>query len=218
MQQIEFKTQKTARVFTLGDVENATEVWIVLHGYAQLANTFIEEFECLLHPQTAIIAPEGFHRFYKRGFNGDVVASWMTKEDRLNDIMDYVTFLNRVYKQMVKPNQTVHVLGFSQGVATACRWIADGIVQPNNLILWAGTFPGDIDLEQGSANLKNTNIYLTYDNDDVFRTKESWEKQISLFTKMGINPTLFEYKGGHKIPQKQLIRFVETYINPSLSN
>ena len=120
MQKIEFPVHKTARVFVLGSVEKATDVWIVLHGYAQLANTFLSEFEHLANGHTAIVAPEGLHRFYRKGFYGDVVASWMTKEDRLTDIQDYVNYLNNLVQSFPKSVQNVHVLGFSQCVATAC--------------------------------------------------------------------------------------------------
>jgi hypothetical protein len=44
-----------------------------------------------------IIAPEGLSRFYRKGFSGDVVASWMTKDDRLDDMEDYVRYLNDLH-------------------------------------------------------------------------------------------------------------------------
>lgn len=218
MQEHHFKTPKTARYFVAGDLHQASEVWIVLHGYAQLASDFLKTFDALVKPNTAIVAPEGFHRFYRKGFYGDVVASWMTKEDRLNDISDYITFLNEVYSRCISTSQTVHVLGFSQGVATACRWLAESEVPVSNLILWAGTFPQDINLESGSGKLKDIKTYLAYDKNDPFRTEESWQKQLDFFQRQGLTPTLYRYEGGHKIPEESFIRFVETYINPSLSN
>lgn len=218
MQVHQFKTEKIARVFTLGNIHTANDVWIVLHGYAQLASTFIEQFDFMVDHNTAVIAPEGLHRFYRRGFNGEVVASWMTKEDRLNDILDYVSFLNAVHAQFTNPRQRVNILGFSQGVATACRWLAESDLIPSNIVLWAGTFPSDITLEPGESVFNNTRTFLAYDSEDPFRTEESWNKQLVFFEKMGIQPELFEYEGKHSIPKPHLIRLIETHINPFLSD
>jgi predicted esterase len=217
MQKIDFKTQKTARIFTLGDLKNARTVWVVLHGYAQLAKSFLEEFNHLADGSTAILAPEGLHRFYRKGFYGDVVASWMTKEDRLADIEDYLRYLNQMVRDLIPESCTVHLLGFSQGVATACRWVADGTIKPDSLTLWAGTFPNDIDLVAGTSNLRNTKTFLAYDNNDVFRTEESWQNQLDFFKANQLSPTLFEYEGGHKIPKTEFNRFLNDVFNPSLS-
>ncbi|MBO6516202.1 MAG: phospholipase [Bacteroidia bacterium] len=218
MEEHHLETKKTARLFTLGDIEAATEVWIVLHGYAQLASDFIQNFQPLVSSTTAVIAPEGFHRFYRKGFYGDVVASWMTKEDRLNDIEDYLGFLNTVVDRFCSERHQLHILGFSQGVATACRWVADGRVQPYSLTLWAGSFPRDIDLPGGAENIRNTRTFLAYDEADPFRTEESWAKQLDFFKQIGLTPTKYQFSGGHTIPRDEFTRFVETHINPFLSS
>jgi hypothetical protein len=61
---------------------------LVTHGYGQLAKTFIRRFEPIMDAQTLVVAPEGLSRFYWGGFDGPVVASWMTREDRLDEIAD----------------------------------------------------------------------------------------------------------------------------------
>ena len=86
---------KTARYFTLGELnENTRELWFVLHGYAQLASDFIQDFEGLDNGTRFIVAPEGLNKFYARGFGGKPAASWMTSEDRENEIIDYINYLN----------------------------------------------------------------------------------------------------------------------------
>ncbi len=73
---------KTARYFQNGELNQSTsEVWIVCHGYGQLANFFLRKFDLLNSNTTCIIAPEGLHRYYLEGSAGRVGASWMTKED-----------------------------------------------------------------------------------------------------------------------------------------
>ena len=64
MQQKNISITKTARYFILGDAsEKIEEVWFVCHGYAQLANYFIKNFEVLDNGKNLIVAPEGLSRF-----------------------------------------------------------------------------------------------------------------------------------------------------------
>lgn len=211
MQKHSITVQKTARVFTLGNLETASEIWIVLHGYAQLASDFAAGFEHIVTEDRAIIAPEGLHRFYKKGFYGDVVASWMTKEDRLDDIKDYVSYLDSVIAAYIKPNKKITLFGFSQGVATACRWLAEGAVEPNNMILWAGTFPQDIDLNRTSKKMRSMNCYLAFDENDPFRNDDSWSKQLAFIDALGVTPILYKFDGGHKVSASDVTGFVQKY-------
>ena len=46
MQKHEIEITKTARYFTLGELnENTKTVWFVLHGYAQTAEDFLESLK-----------------------------------------------------------------------------------------------------------------------------------------------------------------------------
>jgi len=126
MKEQTIETKKTARYYTLGALSEKTRtVWFVCHGYGQLANYFLRNFKSLENEKTFIISPEGFHRYYLNGFSGRVGASWMTKEDRLNDIADYVAYLDQLYHKVFssvnRNNLKVNLLGFSQGGATATR-------------------------------------------------------------------------------------------------
>src|SRR5665213_3940257 len=93
--------EKTARYFTLGEISSDVKtVLFVCHGYSQLADEFLSQFQKISTEKILIVAPEGLHRFYTRGHE-KVVASWMTKEDRADDIRDYVLFLDQVYLEVM---------------------------------------------------------------------------------------------------------------------
>jgi predicted esterase len=169
MQQHSITVPKTARYFQLGEITTSTkQIWIVLHGYGQLANYFIKWFEPIVDSETVIIAPEGLHRFYWQGFSGKVVASWMTKEDRENDIKDYINFLDEVMDivkaQVVNSSTKVIAFGFSQGVATVSRWVFNTKGHhPDELVLWAGLFPSDFALEnKWYISAKKTNLCVVW--------------------------------------------------------
>ncbi len=193
---------KTARYFTLGEVTEATtHLWIVCHGYAQLANYFLKNFEAINNGKHVIVAPEGLHRFYWQGFSGKVVASWMTKEDRLNDIKDYVHFLDAVYEQYTQqhPHLKVVVLGFSQGVATASRWIQQGKVKANHFVLWAGVFPPDMNFEVDETVLHQTQNWLVLGTEDEFINEETLQQQEQILAHHRIQYQVLKFEGKHVI-------------------
>src|SRR5438477_56805 len=82
------------------------------------------------------VAPEGLSRFYLTESPAErrVGASWMTREDRLHEIDDYVRYLDGVYGNVVPRNARVTALGFSQGTATVCRWAGLGSSRIDRLI------------------------------------------------------------------------------------
>src|SRR5258705_7905505 len=88
---------RMARYFTIGRPDR--EVWFVLHGYGQLAARFLSRFEPLDDGGRLIVAPEALSRFYLTEDSAErrVGASWMTREDRLTEIEDYVQYLEAVY-------------------------------------------------------------------------------------------------------------------------
>ena len=146
---------RTARFWTLEPEKGVAQGTLyVLHGYGQLAEYFIRKFQPVADTGWRVIAPEGAHRFYLQGFSGRVGASWMTKEDRLNDIADYVVFLDQLRhcKAQAQGHGPCVLLGFSQGVATALRWLAlgqDGAGSWDGVIAHSGVIPPDLPEKPG---------------------------------------------------------------------
>ena len=91
---------RTARYSTQGLISDQTRYCILAcHGYGQLAEHFIKKFDVIAADDLFVIAPEGLSRFYWGGLTGDVVASWMTKGGRLDEIKDYCNFLDQLKEQ-----------------------------------------------------------------------------------------------------------------------
>lgn len=194
-----FKTQKTARYFSLGDPESS-KILYVLHGYGQLASYFIEKFNDL-SKEYFIIAPEGFHRFYVKGFSGRVGASWMSKEDRLTDIDDYVNFLNGLHKNLSSQHSYQHicVLGFSQGVATMFRWIEHADFIPDKALICSGMIPPDVKLDHQKIAWDKTNwSYISGDN-DPFRNEKEVQQLKTHFKIASIELNEYVFEGGHSL-------------------
>jgi len=202
MKQHTIQTTKTARFCTLGELNNSTkEIVIAFHGYGQLANEFINNFEVVKSEERFIIAPEALNRFYFRGFGGKIGASWMTKEDRENEIKDYLSFLDNIYKQyssIISKNTRTTIFGFSQGGATASRWFVNSDLQNANLILWGSSIPPDIEYERLKRKL-TSKIKIVIGNEDEFVSEENLNNEIDRLQKENIDFELIKYPGKHNV-------------------
>jgi predicted esterase len=195
-----------ARFFTLGELNEETEeVWFVLHGYGQLASRFLKKFEAIDDGRRLIVAPEGLSRFYWKGFSGNVVASWMTKEDRLDDIDNYVSYLDSVYDQVIGDQKIkVRLLGFSQGTATACRWAVRGKSKIDSLIMWAGAFPEDVNYFENVEFFNKLDVKFLIGKQDQLFTKEQINAHRNMISDKGVNFKYIEFEGDHNIYEQPL--------------
>ncbi|MEM9023577.1 MAG: dienelactone hydrolase family protein, partial [Bacteroidota bacterium] len=199
-----FPTRRTARYFTLEEPSAPiTQVWIACHGYGQLAEFFVRYFEVLKAPGTLVVAPEAMNRFYLNGTYGRVGATWMTKEDRLTDIDDYVHYLDQLYHTLAETydlqQAVVNVFGFSQGGATVCRWVANRQVPVDNLILWAGTFPLDFNVEADRDYFNSLNIQLLAGDEDEYANSERLQELHQFLQDRGIQYRFTPFKGKHTV-------------------
>ena len=208
MEEHRLTVQRAARYYTLAPSGEAREVWFVLHGYGQLAAFFIRHFEALQEEgHRLVVAPEALSRFYLPGYKR-VGASWMTREDRLTEIDDYLAYLDalydRVFEQVERSRVTVHVLGFSQGAATASRWTTRGHMQADRLILWAGDLAHDLDLAVQAETLRRLDLTFVVGTDDAFITPERITELETLLIAHSIPYRLRPFKGEHRMDAETL--------------
>ncbi|HKW41431.1 MAG TPA: hypothetical protein VJN39_09280 [Gemmatimonadales bacterium] len=207
---------RSARYFTLGG-EHPDQVWFVCHGYGQLAARFLDKVRALDDAARAaryVVAPEGLSRFYvsEKPTERRVGASWMTREDRLAEIADYVRYLDAVYddvfSRLDRTRVTVHALGFSQGSATASRWVALGKARIDRLILWGGEFPPDLDLahEPAASRLRAARPTLVYGQADEFITPKVAQGILERLGQHAIPCEEIVFQGGHAIDDAVLRR------------
>jgi len=196
---------RTARYAIRGS-RAAHDVWFALHGYGQLAHRFVREFDCLT-PSRLVVAPEALNRFYLDAAHRKVGATWMTREDRLTDIEDYVRYLDALAAAVSTdgPSRRVTVLGFSQGAATACRWLAQGRTRAHRLVVWAGEVPPDLDLTAAAARLGSLDVILVAGRDDGYITPKVLATMSARLSAHGIAHRTVTFAGGHAIDRDTLM-------------
>jgi len=199
-----------ARYETLGAFhDGVTSLWLVCHGHGQLAKYFIQKFKGLDDGKTIVVAPEGLFRYYLEGFSGRVGATWMTKEDRLSDIDNYLRYLKAVLAEVsaqLPKNIKVTLFGFSQGAATISRFATQTDVDFDKLVLWAGIFPPDLPPLKSQRKLVNKKVYLVYGLQDPYLTEERIAEQEAIAEQIKVTPERITFEGEHELYEKVILR------------
>lgn len=201
------EVSRTARVATLGTPATAASWWVVLHGYGQLAADFVSAFEPIVTPDRCVVAPEGLSRFYVDGMDQheQVGASWMTREARESEISDYVDALDATIHHLADDTApSLHVLGFSQGAATASRWALWGTTAVDRLVLWGGAPAHDLDLAEHAASLRALDLALVAGTEDPYVTDDRWAAVQNRLQAHDIPVTTHTFEGGHRIDPNPL--------------
>jgi predicted esterase len=215
MDENQLVVSRRARYYTIGASGGAVrEVWFVLHGYGQLAASFLRSFEALAGGHRLVVAPEALSRFYLKAGLGAVGATWMTREDRQSEIEDYVRYLDALYDHLVaspdgvpeRDPVAVQVLGFSQGTATACRWAALGRARIDRLVLWAGDVPPDLDLEKHRGVLAGARLTLVVGSEDQYIDEHRLQLEQARLRAHGIPYELLRFDGPHRLDEATLQR------------
>jgi predicted esterase len=204
---------RTARYYVLGaEGGDVAELWFVLHGFGQLARDFIHYFGVLADERRLVIAPEALNRYYSASASvpakdRPVGATWMTREDRENEIKDYVRYLDLLHSAIAAshPEARTTVVGFSQGGATASRWAIHGSAKIDRLILWGATVPPDANLDKRGATFRDAHLTLVVGRKDQYVDASALAAERARLADAGVAAEIVEYDGGHSINRAVLL-------------
>ncbi|MBZ0178626.1 MAG: dienelactone hydrolase family protein [Melioribacteraceae bacterium] len=201
MKENRIRVTKLARYYTLNELTEKTKrIWFVLHGYGEIAKNFIKKFDLLEKDENFFIAPEALNKFYFRGFSGKVGASWMTTEDRENEIEDYINFLEKVYEETVlEKDKEIILFGFSQGTATAGRWFLNSKHSFDKIIMWGGFPPEEFVLSKTKMP-----VLLVVGERDRFIDKNYLNEKLKTLDDNHITYDLISFNGDHVIDSETL--------------
>jgi predicted esterase len=199
---------RTARYLTVGNTAGRLEdVWFLCHGYGQLASDLLAQALVLVSEARLLVAPEALSRFYHEDHKR-VGASWMTREDRLAEMEDYVRYLDLLYRDVFavvdRSRVEVRVLGFSQGVATAARWVARDQAKVDQLVLWGSAIPPELDDEASLSKLRALELTLVSGTRDRFLGEEEWAEQRARLERHAVAFERRTFAGGHRLDDDTL--------------
>ena len=144
-----------------------------------------------------LIAIQALHRFYERKTN-QVVASWMTRQDRDLAIADNIAYVSKVLEQGIANWHQVRAVvfaGFSQGVAMALR-AAAATRGPQCHVLAVG---GDVPPELTAGDLGRLgSALLVRGAEDAWYTSDVQQRDYARLTEAGVRVEAATVAAGHE--------------------
>jgi predicted esterase len=168
------------------------------HGYGEGADIQLERMRRIPGADRwLLVSIQGLHRFYQRRAN-EVVASWMTRQDREHAIADNLAYASAVIDAVEReyPGGPRLVLaGFSQGVAMMFR-AAAASSRPVDGVIAVG---GDVPPELGPAVLARVRRALVCRGArDEWYTEQIFGRDIQRLREAGVTIRPLEFGGGHE--------------------
>ena len=166
------------------------------HGYMENAATQMTRLEQIPGSETwTLVSIQALHRFY-RGRSQEVVASWMTREDREAAIPDNVQYVHSAIATVTAgvPTPVVY-MGFSQGVAMAFRAAVHAERPAAGVIAIGGDVPPDL-LADSSRVFPR--VFLARGAADEWYTAAKLAADMVALRNRGVDVHEFVYDGGHE--------------------
>ncbi|MCG2430263.1 alpha/beta hydrolase [Aequorivita xiaoshiensis] len=160
--------------------ENTKNVWIVFHGMGYLSKYFIRYFSELNSEENYIIAPQAPSKYYQDRKFKHVGASWLTRENTVLETENILNYIDAVFeKEITREIPNLIVLGYSQGVSIASRWIANRKINCDKLILHSGGIPKELKASDFEFLKPSTRvIYIYGDKDEYITEARKTEEQL----------------------------------------
>ena len=194
---------------TLNSLTQKTKnVWLVFHGIGYLSRFFIKSFSSLNKEENYIICPQAPAKYYKDPNYKQVGASWLTKENTKIDTENVLNYIDSIIKNENIEDQNLIVLGYSQGVSIAARWIAKRKKICKHLLLMSGQFPAELKKEDFN-HLKALNVIHTVGEKDPLFDPKNVRAQENYILDFFSNSKIVNHDGGHEISAKIIKKLYE---------
>jgi predicted esterase len=185
---------------TLNELTSSTKnVWFVCHGMGYLSKYFIRYFKNLNTEENYIIAPQAQSKYYITPKFKHVGASWLTRENTELEMENIMTYFDSIFEvENISEEKNLIVLGYSQGVSVAMRYVAKRRIQCSQLVLHSGGIPKELKKEafeffKGKAKL----IYGI--NDAYLNDERMTEERHKAETLFGDQLEVTSFEGVHEV-------------------
>jgi len=173
-------------------------ILVGFHGYAEDAEAQLERLRAI--PESArwlCVSIQALHRFYQRRSN-QVVASWMTRQDRELAIADNVAYVATCLDAVAGEWPTISKVvfaGFSQGVAMAFRAAVNSARGVAGVIAVGGDVPPEL---APDALQRLPTALLARGTSDEWYAKDKFAADERRLRECSVNVRAVEFNGGHE--------------------
>lgn len=173
-------------------------VLVGFHGYGEGADAQLERLRRIPGADRwVIVSIQALHRFYQRREN-QVVASWMTRQDRERAIADNLAYVGGVTDAVDReyPGAPRWVFaGFSQGVAMAFRAAAASTRPVDGVIAVGGDVPPELD---AAALGRTRRALVCRGSRDEWYTEAIFDRDVGRLREAAVVVQPLAFDGGHE--------------------
>jgi len=187
---------------------------VAFHGYGQSADDILSEVQRIPGAVAwQIVAVQGLHRFYTRT-DQQVVASWMTRQDRELAIADNIQYVDRVLDRVTvegglhsgSPSVKLVFVGFSQGVAMAYRAAVRGRHRAAGMVALAGEIPPELKTGSARSNASTgagdtrrwPSVLIGVGTAERWYVPEEVDADVAFLRAQGVAHEVIRFEGGHE--------------------
>jgi predicted esterase len=169
------------------------------HGYAEGAESQLERLRAIPgSDRWTLVSVQGLHRFYQRRTN-EVIASWMTRQDRELAIADNLAYVEAVVdalaREMGREPARLVFAAFSQGVAMGFRAATATTRRVGGVIAVGGDVPPEID---AAALARAQNALVCRGTSDEWYTDTKFQHDVTRLRQSGVTVHAVTFDGGHE--------------------
>jgi len=185
---------------TLNQLTDKTKnVWFVCHGMGYLSRYFLKYFEKLNALENYVIAPQAQSKYYIAPKFQHVGASWLTKENTIKETENVMHYFDAIFEAETIPrNKNLILMGFSQGVSVALRYMGKRQLNCAQFILHSGGIPKELTAED--FKFLKAKVSFVYGTDDEYLNEDRiLEEKSRAFELFGEAVTIFPFEGKHEV-------------------
>jgi predicted esterase len=173
-------------------------ILVGFHGYAEGADAMLDRLRAIPGADGwTLVSVQALNRFY-RGRTNDVIAGWMTRQDRELAIADNTAYVTAVLDEVcgvAARDVPIVFAGFSQGVAMTFRAAAASTRPVSGVIAVGGDVPPEIG---GEALARVRAALVCHGRRDDWYTPEKFATDIERLRGAAVAVTPFDFDGGHE--------------------
>ena len=167
------------------------------HGYGETADKHLDELRKIPGAQQWVLcAVQALHPFYNR--TGEVIACWMTRQDRELAIEDNVRYVAGVVAEVQRTqpvSDRLVFLGFSQGAAMAYRAAAGSGHRCHGVVVLGGDVPPEVDQRDLTGFPP---VLLGRGSSEEWYDAAKMEHDVELLRRKGVDLRPVVFTGGHE--------------------
>ncbi len=208
--EISFRINNTYSILNVLN-SKTKHIWFVCHGMGYLSRYFLKYFEDLNPEENYIIAPQASSKYYLPPKFKHVGACWLTNENTITETENVMHYFDAVFESEKLPNNCkLFVLGYSQGVSVAMRYVAKRQLLCNQLILMSGGIPKELTANDFKFLNGETKVILVYGKNDEYMNEDRMNleknRALELF---GEHLTIIPFEGKHEVKKEIINTFIE---------